>query len=257
MAKQRYIDTHFWRDSFISSLDPSEKLAFIHLLTNPDTTLSGIYELNIRIMAVETGIDVEMCKKIIARFQEQKKVWYIDGWIIIVNFPRHQNFEGRDKIKKAIDSQLMNVPAQIIKRIQSGEIPYTYHIDTIPNYSDLDLDSDFDSDRESAPAEPLPRDEKPADAAEPVKAAKFVKPTEAEVSAYLQERNITAFSAQKFIDYYESKGWLVGKTKMKCWKAAVRTWEQSQWNQPNARASPPVTQSPQDRAAQIRAAINE
>ncbi len=31
--------------------------------------------------------------------------------------------------------------------------------------------------------------------------------------------------AQQFIDYYESKGWVVGKAPMKCWKAAVRTWQ--------------------------------
>ena len=33
---------------------------------------------------------------------------------------------------------------------------------------------------------------------------------------------------EKFIDFYESKGWMVGKNKMKDWKAAVRTWERSE-----------------------------
>jgi len=28
-----------------------------------------------------------------------------------------------------------------------------------------------------------------------------------------------------FIDYYESQGWMVGRTKMKDWRAAIRTWE--------------------------------
>jgi hypothetical protein len=28
----------------------------------------------------------------------------------------------------------------------------------------------------------------------------------------------------KFINFYESKGWMVGKNKMKDWKAAIRTW---------------------------------
>lgn len=53
----------------------------------------------------------------------------------------------------------------------------------------------------------------------------FVPPTLQEVKAYCQERN-NGINPQSFIDFYESKGWLIGKTKMKDWKAAVRTWEQ-------------------------------
>jgi len=52
----------------------------------------------------------------------------------------------------------------------------------------------------------------------------FIVPTLQEVSAYCQERNNNVDS-QKFFDFYESKGWMVGKNKMKDWKAAVRTWE--------------------------------
>ena len=52
----------------------------------------------------------------------------------------------------------------------------------------------------------------------------FIVPSLKEVSAYCQERNNNVDS-QKFFDFYESKGWMVGKNKMKDWKAAVRTWE--------------------------------
>jgi DNA replication protein DnaD len=52
----------------------------------------------------------------------------------------------------------------------------------------------------------------------------FIVPALQEVSAYCQERNNNVDS-QKFFDFYESKGWMVGKNKMKDWKAAVRTWE--------------------------------
>ena len=53
---------------------------------------------------------------------------------------------------------------------------------------------------------------------------RFVKPTLEEVSAYCKERN-NNIDAQRFIDFYESKGWKVGNTPMKDWKAAVRNWE--------------------------------
>jgi hypothetical protein len=52
----------------------------------------------------------------------------------------------------------------------------------------------------------------------------FKKPTVDEVKIYCQERN-NVINPQVFIDFYESKGWLVGKSKMKDWKAAIRTWE--------------------------------
>ena len=56
------------------------------------------------------------------------------------------------------------------------------------------------------------------------KKAFFKKPTLDEVKNYciLRKNNI---EADAFIDFYESKGWQIGKEKMKSWKACVRTWE--------------------------------
>lgn len=54
----------------------------------------------------------------------------------------------------------------------------------------------------------------------------FAPPTLTDVVAYCNERN-NKVNAQSFIDFYESKGWMIGKNKMKDWKAAVRTWEKN------------------------------
>lgn len=40
---------------------------------------------------------------------------------------------------------------------------------------------------------------------------------------YISEKGYTV-DAQRFIDFYEAKGWMIGKNKMKDWRAAVRTW---------------------------------
>ena len=53
---------------------------------------------------------------------------------------------------------------------------------------------------------------------------RFIPPTLEEVQTYISENNFI-IDAQKFVDYYQSNGWIVGKTKMKDWKAAVRSWE--------------------------------
>mgnify|MGYP002515524818 CR=1 FL=1 len=52
----------------------------------------------------------------------------------------------------------------------------------------------------------------------------FTPPTVDEVRAYCEERG-NNIDPQRFVDFYESKGWMVGKNKMKNWKAAVRNWE--------------------------------
>lgn len=60
----------------------------------------------------------------------------------------------------------------------------------------------------------------------------FTKPTVEEVKAYCAERKNNV-NADKFIDFYESKGWLIGKNPMKDWKACVRTWEKGSTSPPN------------------------
>lgn len=57
------------------------------------------------------------------------------------------------------------------------------------------------------------------------RAQKFIPPTVEEVAAYCRERD-NFIDPQHFIDYYEARNWMLGKTKMKDWKAAIRTWEQ-------------------------------
>ena len=55
----------------------------------------------------------------------------------------------------------------------------------------------------------------------------FKPPTVDDVRAYCTERG-NGVNPQSFVDFYESKGWMIGKNKMKDWKAAVRTWERSE-----------------------------
>ena len=60
------------------------------------------------------------------------------------------------------------------------------------------------------------------------KRKRFEKPTLSEIKQYCIERNNNV-NAEQFYDYYESNGWKVGKNSMKDWKAAVRTWERSEY----------------------------
>jgi len=62
------------------------------------------------------------------------------------------------------------------------------------------------------------------------KRKRFIPPTLEEVKKYCIERN-NSVDPQRFIDFYSSKGWMVGKNKMKDWKASVRTWERERKDQ--------------------------
>jgi hypothetical protein len=61
------------------------------------------------------------------------------------------------------------------------------------------------------------------------KGDKFLIPTIEEVKSYCLERN-NSVDPEKWIDFYTAKGWMIGKNKMKDWKAAVRTWEEPKLN---------------------------
>lgn len=54
----------------------------------------------------------------------------------------------------------------------------------------------------------------------------FTKPTLQEVQSRIVEMNYS-IDAERFISYYESNGWMVGRTKMKDWKAALTNWSKS------------------------------
>lgn len=76
--------------------------------------------------------------------------------------------------------------------------------------------------------EPIP-DNKPDNDTDRVALKRFTPPTVDEVDAYCGERN-NRIDPQTFVDFYASKGWVVGKSKMKDWKAAIRTWEKRDGN---------------------------
>lgn len=60
---------------------------------------------------------------------------------------------------------------------------------------------------------------------------RFIPPTVEQVEEYCQERG-NSVDPQRFVDYYQSNGWKVGKNPMKDWRAAVRTWEQNRKESP-------------------------
>ena len=128
------------------------------------------------------------------------KHWYIHNWIR--NDRKHgtKYFEEREKLTVKENGAYSTNTQCLTDGCQMSDIP--------------DTESRLGKDR-------LGKDS--IDSAD--KPRRFTKPTVEEVAKYCKERN-NRVDAQRFFDFYESKGWLVGKTPMKEWKACVRTWEQ-------------------------------
>lgn len=57
-----------------------------------------------------------------------------------------------------------------------------------------------------------------------VKSRRFAPPSISEVQEYVSEKGFS-IDPENFVNFYESKGWMVGKNKMKSWKACVSTWQ--------------------------------
>lgn len=134
MAKNRMVSTSFWSDHYVADLDPTEKLLFLHLLTNERSTLAGIYELPVKMMAVETGIESEMIRKILGRFEEDGKVKFENGWVAIKNFLKHHE-HGSPTVKKGIDEAIKAAPGWAREFVGKG-------IDTLtPSSSSLAFSS--------------------------------------------------------------------------------------------------------------------
>lgn len=119
MSKQRYVDTRFWDDPYIACLDPSEKLLFLYLITNPLTNISGIYEITLRRIQFDTGFNEDMVKKILDRFARDGKVVYRGGWIAVKNFIKHQNVNN-PKIRAGIKATMAGAPSDLVSWITGG-----------------------------------------------------------------------------------------------------------------------------------------
>jgi hypothetical protein len=118
MSKKRMVDTRFWIDDYISHLDPVEKLLFLYFLTNPFTDISGMYEVPLKNIALDTGIDKEMVIKILNRFERDNKIFYENGWIAIKNFAKHQL--DNPKVLRGIEIGTAKAPVSLKNKVKNS-----------------------------------------------------------------------------------------------------------------------------------------
>lgn len=203
MSKLRSVNTHFWQDNYIIDLDPIEKLLFLYLLTNPQTNMLGIYELHIRRISFDTGIDKDMVLKIFDRFSRSNKAKYKSGYVILQNFIKHQSYNGN--METSAIKSWKELPLDIRKDtfcepILKGLKAFTKGSEPI---AEVEVESELEKESEE----------------------RSRIPTLPQVSSYFFEKGSNKEESEKFYDYYKALGW---KTKagveISDWKALIRNW---------------------------------
>jgi hypothetical protein len=91
---------------------------FLYFLTNPFTDISGMYEVPLKNIALDTGIDKEMVIKILNRFERDNKIFYENGWIAIKNFAKHQL--DNPKVLRGIEIGTAKAPESLKNKVKNS-----------------------------------------------------------------------------------------------------------------------------------------
>lgn len=137
--------------------------------------------------------------------------------------------EGPDESDESDEPEPMQTDANACKSMQTMQMhaKVCKPMQTMQMHTDKDKDLDLDQDKDIQDPPYSPNGEcspLPGETAPKASRKKFAKPTVEEVEAYCLER-ANSVDARTFWDFYESKGWMIGRNPMKDWRAAVRTWE--------------------------------
>lgn len=183
-------------------------------------------------LSIITNTNIDIVRSAIKLFSELKMIQTLDDQTIFMT-----------EIEKMVGSETVWAEKKRQYRLQrqKDNVPMLSETKKTESDKSLDIDIDIDIDKEKDiyMCADKPQTQKHTIDSTPqmeIKAAKklieaekrksFIPPTVGEIIDYCNERK-NKVDAQRFLDFYESKGWMIGKNKMKDWKAAIRTWERN------------------------------
>ena len=141
----------------------------------------------------------------LSTFAQFGMIQIVDDIIEVTNWERYQNTEGLERIREQNRLRKRN------QREREKQLLLDSHVTSRDSHATDKNREDKNKNREDKNKSNSDR-------------KRFTPPTIDEVTAYCQERGNNV-DPERFVDFYTSKGWMVGRNKMKDWKAAVRTWE--------------------------------
>ena len=219
MGIKRIVDTDFWLDDkVVDMFSPEDKLFMLYLLTNPHTTQLGIYSLE----TVSVLLDRFESKYHMIQYSSKTSE------IAVKNYLRHSIIKGGKPVEDLLMKEISKVKNKNLLRYVFDELVTHDNLNetvkkvmSFINENEINNDNDNDNDNDVSYHDSY--DDSYHDSSKPQR-KRFTPPTVDEVRAYCQERG-NQVDPERFVDFYESKGWKVGNAPMKNWKASVRTWE--------------------------------
>ena len=137
MAGFRQVHTKMWADNWFSNLPPEHKLLFVYLFTNERASISGIYELPLRLISFETGLDNDIVLDGFNTFSLEEKAFYDQGAAVVwvLNLRKYHE-TGSPKVQTKIMTDIAAVPdcklfdsyleTYGIDRVSIGQYKYKY-----------------------------------------------------------------------------------------------------------------------------------
>ena len=168
----------------------------------------------------------------------------VDGW------EEHQNIDGMERIRESKRMAQARWRAKkkenisVESTVDSTETTERISVD----YADKDIDTEYIY-QPSTNNQPGTNNESCCMGAlngPTTTRQRFKPPTVDEVKDYITEKGYT-IDPETFVDYYTANGWKIGKSSMKDWRAAVRTWnrkEQANGRNSNSNGNNRVSESP-------------
>lgn len=214
--RARNIKPGFWKNELVAQMPPIVRLLYIGLWCLADR--EGRLEdrpsrIHIELFPYQRNMDIHGYLTVIERlgFIQRYKVGEC-SYIQVNNFIKHQNPHHTERRSEIPENQSL-ATLTVNPPLSNGE----YLADSL-NPDSLNPDS-------------LIQDK----GVRQIK--KFEKPNPVEVTTYAKEIGFE-LDGESFCDYYETKGWVYGKSPMKSWKAAVRTWKRNQGGNYVTRTTP-------------------
>jgi len=203
MISQKIVDS----DAFLDMPQTTQNLYF-HLNVRADD--EGFVDAPKKIMRAvgsnQNDLEILMAKPYIIMFES--------GVIVIKHWKLHNTIR-KDRMKETL---YIEEKSQLVEKLNGSYTtpkPNDNHMTTIcqPSIVEYSIDkfSKVKSNKEGDKS--------------PIR-KKFVKPIIDELKKYCEEKNYTV-DCEAFLLHYESNGWLVGKNKMKSWKASLGTWNKN------------------------------
>lgn len=157
---------------------------------------------NEKMLSVITNTNIDIVRSALKVFTELNMIEIFDDSTIYMS-----------EVSKLIGSE--TAAAERMRRSRKNQKLLAECNNVQKCYTEIEIDKEIETDKEIE----LDNSDKPT-------RTRFIPPSREEVQAYCLERKNNV-DAERFIDYYTSNGWMVGKNKMKDWKASVRTWERN------------------------------